>query len=91
MKFFYTLLSIVLFSGITAQSDFISSGIKLMPVTQIPNIYADARQELTEMIVNDKITLSVRTPAQNIKTTEVSSASHYRTYNSRKKQTLPKL
>lgn len=91
MKFFYTLLSFVLFSSITAQSGFVSSGIKLMPVKEIPNIYADARQELTEMVVNESITLTANHRANNKHMLIDSGASHNRTIQSRKKQTFPKL
>lgn len=67
MKFIYIFILFSLISTGNAQTKAVSSGVKLMPVANIPNIYADAPSVITEMQVNDQISLeaSAQVPYNN--------------------------
>jgi hypothetical protein len=91
MKFIYIFILFSLISICNAQTTAVSSGVKLMPVANIPNLYADAPSVLTEMQVNEQIILQAT--AQSKYNREVMSAlpNRQKTHTTKKNKTYPKI
>lgn len=91
MKLFYSIALSGLFSIATAQSELISSNVRLLPTSQIPNIYADAPAPLNEIQVNEHPVLSAATRSVNKKNELTAEAHRTRSYTNKKTKSYPKL
>lgn len=91
MKFIYILILFSLISTGHAQTTAVSSGVKLMPVTNIPNIYADAPSVITEMQVNEQISLeaTAQTPYNN--NAMDAATTRQKPFTTKRNKTYPKI
>ncbi len=91
MKFIYSITLSGLFSIATAQSEFVTSNVRLMPLSQIPNIYADAPAPLNEIQVNEHLDLNTEVHDGYKKNELISATSRNRSYTNKKTKSYPKL
>lgn len=91
MKFIYIFILFSLISTSTAQTMVVSSGVKLMPVTNIPNIYADAPTVLTEMQVNEQPSLEATAQSSHKRNDIIEQTTRQKLLNTTKNKTYPKI
>ena len=62
-----------------------------MPVANIPNIYADAPSVITEMQVNEQISLEATAQSPSNKNTMDADTARLKPYNTKRNKTYPKI
>jgi hypothetical protein len=91
MKFIYIFILFSLISTCKSQTVAVSSGVKLMPVANIPNIYADAPAVLTEMQVNEQLSLEATAQSSRKRNDMIEQPTRQKVLNTTKNKTYPKI
>lgn len=91
MKFIYIFILLSLISNCNSQTTTVSSGVRLMPITNIPHIYADAPSVITEIQVNEQISLEASAHQQSTKNTIDSAGTRPKPFAPKRNKTYPKI